>query len=64
MPLALEQCIYLLKDICKLAQNVFLQTMEWGNTARKRKDMGFRHKMNKFIHIEYALDPPKREVDV
>lgn len=57
MPQALAQCIYLLKDICKLAQNVFLQAMECGNTARKRKYMGFRQKKDKFIHIKYALDP-------
>lgn len=37
MSQALKQGIYLLKDICKLAQNIFLQTMESGYAAGERK---------------------------
>ncbi len=37
MSQALEQGFYLLKDICELAQNVFLQTVESGDAAGGRK---------------------------
>lgn len=41
------KALYLLKDICKLAQNVFLQALERGDAAGERQNR----------EIQYMKDP-------
>lgn len=63
MSQALEQGTYLLKDIGKLAQNIFLQAVECGNAAGERKEEAFRSKNRFIVHIlliEYFVVRKKR----
>lgn len=52
---AVKQGSYLLKDICELAQNIFLQPMECGDAARKEKWLS-DSKIDRFIHVKYITD--------
>lgn len=52
---AVKQGSYLLKDICKLAQNVLLQPVECGDAARKEKWLSDSN-IDRFIHVKYITD--------